>query len=210
MIKRIQRYESSQQEQFRKRKELADCIQQNTEALLRILRMYTQRMGLAQGMEVQAVALDVLQETVVEALEHADRFDTGRQPVAWLLGIGVNVIRRKKDEMMRTGKRECSIEHFSYHQEDTVDSGEALAYVQSISVAGPEAKVEEDERVEQLLALVSAEDRQVLRLAFIHGFSRDALAQQLGLTSGSVRVKLHRALSRLRLAWHEQAEGNNE
>lgn len=207
MAKEIQRHESNQQDQFQKRQELANCIQENMELLLRTLCMYTQRMGLAQGTEVQAVALDVLQETVVEALEHAERFETGRQPVAWLLGIGVNVIRRKKDEARRTGLRELSIHHLSNSREDPASDGVLLDSLPSVSVAGPEVKVEEEENAERLLALVPVEDRRVLQLAFIYGFSRETLAQQLGMTPGSVRVKLHRALSRLRSAWREQAEG---
>ena len=41
-------------------------------------------------------------------------------------------------------------------------------------------------------------------LAFVQGFEREALAQKLGISPGATRVRLHRALKRLRLAWSEQ------
>jgi DNA-directed RNA polymerase specialized sigma24 family protein len=64
----------------------------NVASLLGIIRSYVKRMGLASGEDVSAVALEVLQEVVLEALDHAGRFNPTGQPMAWLLGIAMNVI----------------------------------------------------------------------------------------------------------------------
>ena len=53
---------------------LIECIADNVASLLGIIRSYVMRMGLARGEEVSTVALEVLQEVVLEALDHADRF----------------------------------------------------------------------------------------------------------------------------------------
>ncbi len=54
---------------------LIEFITDNVASLLGILRSYVRRMGLARGEEVPAVAVEVLQEVVIEALDHADRFN---------------------------------------------------------------------------------------------------------------------------------------
>src|SRR6516164_4591882 len=93
-------YRTSTATDFNKQR-LVDFLTDNVATLLGILRSYVQRMGLARGEEVAAVAVEVLQEVVIEALDHADRFDPTGQPMAWLLGIAINVIKRKKAEQVR-------------------------------------------------------------------------------------------------------------
>ena len=55
-----------------KKQQLIAFLTENTAPLLGTLRSYVQRMSLATGNDVPAVALEVLQEAVVEALKHAD------------------------------------------------------------------------------------------------------------------------------------------
>jgi RNA polymerase sigma-70 factor (ECF subfamily) len=66
--------------------------------------------------------------------------------------------------------------------------------------------LEADENVRALLANVSADDAHVLRLAILNGLDGEALARELSITPGAARVRLHRALTRLRRA--VQAERN--
>src|SRR3977135_569715 len=77
------------------KRQLIEFLSTTIEPLLGILRSYVQRMGLARGEEVPAGALEVLQAMAMEALDHADRFNPTGQPMAWLLGIATNVIKRK-------------------------------------------------------------------------------------------------------------------
>src|SRR5260370_33005584 len=79
---------------------LVDFITDNVASLLGILRSYVQRMGLARGEEVSTVAVEVLQDVVIEALDNADRFNPPGQPKAGLLAKEHNVIKSKKDEVL--------------------------------------------------------------------------------------------------------------
>jgi RNA polymerase sigma factor (sigma-70 family) len=187
-----------------KKQQLITFLSANTAPLLGTLRSYVQRMGLARGDNVPAVALDVLQETVVEALNHADRFNSTGQPMAWMLGIAVNVIKRKKAELAKRSWRETSITDLSIHQEEPLSEGELFDQLTPCSLAGPEQAIEANEQASSLLALVSTEDQRILRLAFLYDCEREALAEQLGITPVAARVRLHRALSRLRGAWRKQ------
>ncbi len=183
---------------------LLDFLTENTGPLLGTLRSYVQRMGLAQGEAVPPTALEVLQETVIEALDHSTRFDPVRQPMAWLLGIAMNVIKRKKVERAKHYKHEFSIGQLTQFHGESLSEGEYFELVAPLVFAGPEQDVEADEEAASILALVSAEDRHILRLAYVYEFERESLALQLGITPGAARVRLHRALARLRTAWREQ------
>jgi RNA polymerase sigma factor (sigma-70 family) len=183
---------------------IIECITDNVASLLGILRSYVKRMGLANGEEVPAVAIEVLQEVVLEALDHADRFNQTGQPMAWLLGIAINVIKRNKTELIKRSQRELSIGGFSLMQEEHLSESELFDQLTADSSAGPDQEIAADEQAELLLSLVSPEDQHILMLAFLQGFEREALAQKLGISPGATRVRLHRALKRLRLAWSEQ------
>jgi RNA polymerase sigma factor (sigma-70 family) len=183
---------------------LVDFITDNVASLLGILRSYVQRMGLARGEAVPAVAVEVLQEVVLEALDHADRFNPTGQPMAWLLGIAINVIKRKKVELAKRSQRELSIAELSLAQEEHLSEHELFDQLKADSSVGPDQEIAANEQAELLLSLVSPEDQHILMLAFLQGFEREALAQKLGISAGATRVRLHRALKRLRLAWSEQ------
>jgi RNA polymerase sigma-70 factor (ECF subfamily) len=183
---------------------IIEYITDNVASLLGIIRSYVKRMGLASGDDVPAVALEVLQEVVLEALDHADRFNPTGQPMAWLLGITINVIKRNKAERIKRSQRELSMSNLSLMQEDQHSESELFDQLTANSYAGPDQEIAANEQAELLLSLVSPEDQHILMLALLQGFSFEALAQQLGISAGATRVRLHRALKRLRLAWSEQ------
>ncbi len=138
-----------------------------------IICAYVQSMGLATGDEVKPVALEVMQEAVIEALHHADRYDPNRRMMAWLLGIALNVIRRKKAETLKRQRRELSLSQLTQlYSEATEPISEDDLLNQHIasSQMGPEQTVEGDEQVNALLSLVSNDDQQILRLALLEDF----------------------------------------
>jgi len=180
---------------------IIEFINENVASLLGIIRSYVKRMGLASGEDVPAVAVEVLQEVVLEALDHADRFNPTGQPMAWLLGIAINVIKRNKAELIKRSQRELSMSDMSLMQEDHLSESELFDQLAAHSSAEPDQEIAANEQAELLLSLVSPEDQRILMLAFVQGFEREALAQKLGISPGATRVRLHRALKGLRLAW---------
>ena len=186
------------------KRELLAFLYEQSDPLLGTIRAYVQRSGVANGVEVRAVALDILQETVVEALAHADRFTPTRQPMAWLLGIAVNILKRKKVERAKHWRREVPLYQLSSPQIEATGTSYLLDTMSMPLYDGPEQKYIVEEQTRDLLALVSRDDQQILRLAILENFDRESLAQRLGITSGAARVRLHRALERLRIAWTNQ------
>lgn len=178
---------------------LRQFLQENSASLLGIIRSYVLRMGLAQGTMVELLAADVLHDTVIEGLAHAERFDPATQPRAWLLAIAVNVLKRKKADQARRYQREVTMSEVSGSEDaDFFDQFSAL------TGPGPEHSFEVNERVNELLALVSHEDREVLSLALLHDLDMRTLAQALNVSPGAARVRLHRALNRLRTAFKKK------
>jgi RNA polymerase sigma-70 factor (ECF subfamily) len=185
------------------RRLLLEFLTEHTAPLLGSLRSYVQRMGLARGQAVPAVALEILQEVAVEALAHAERFDPDRQPMAWLLGIGMNVIKRKRTEAAKRARREVTFGHLALLLPEVQCEDDLLDLIAPFMLADPEQDIEANEQATLMLALVSLEDQRILRLAILADFEREALARKLGITPVAARVRLHRALNRLRSAWQE-------
>ena len=191
---------------------LLECIEQNVESLLGSISLYVRRMGLDGGADARGLAVEILQETVVEALDHADSFTATRQPTAWLLGIAVNVIRRKRVEQAKHGRREISLGHLAeqYPQSDSEeDMLDRLTFISATESDAGQA-LESDEEVAEMLSLVSPADQEVLRLGVLEDIDRDMLAQRLGIAPGTARMRLHRALHRLRTAWFKQQEAEQK
>lgn len=180
------------------------CIQEQSERLMATIRSYVQRFGLADGSQTGTVAAEILQETVVEALAHADTFVPGRQPFVWLLGIALNMMRRRRVSQAKRSQRELSLSSLAAHagMESESDLLEQLVAPGENSL---EQEVEVRLQVAALLALVSPEDQQVISLALLEDFQRAGLARRLGLSPNTARMRLSRALDRLRVALSKQS-----
>ena len=185
---------------------LLQFLEDHRAPLLSTIRFYARCLSL-DAEDGEHIAIEVLQETVIEALNHAGRFDPTRQPRPWLLGIALNIIKRKKADMARRQQREVTLGQLSRLHPEYVTESDLLDHLIPPSEIGPEQEVEADEQVRALLSLVSVEDQEVLCLAILEGFEREALAQRLGTTVGTAGMRLHRALRRLRAAWDEQQRG---
>lgn len=162
--------------------------------MTRTLDVYLRRAGLSIS------AGELLNDVVIEALKHEARFNQQRQPRAWLLGIAANLIRRKQAELARLDRREPLARDLYPGDEPSDDEVfDWLAVFASGSITSL-AELEANETVNRLLAGVSADDARVLRLAILSGMDGETLAGELGITPGAARVRLHRALNRLRRA----------
>ncbi len=182
---------------------LKEVIQQESESLKRAVELYVARAGLTAGQrQAESIAGEILGELTVEALQHADRFDPSRQAYAWLLGIAANLIRRRQVEQAKLARREPLARGESGDPDMSED--ELFDRLFPPHAHDPGEAMEQDQQVEALLARVSAEDRWVIRLAILDDLDGEALARELMVRPGAARVRLHRALLRLRAALESQ------
>jgi len=194
---------------------LSDFIRDNGPIIIRTLRVFVFKAGLAKGDAVREIADEVLQETTVEALKAAHRFDNSRQPRAWLLGIAVNIIKRKRAKEAIKRRTEVAVQDVplgnemlaSSHQSDN-ELFDYLAAIARKKQAEPSSAFlplndlardyEANNVAEAMLARCSNEDQTILRLAILDELDGDAVAWRLGVPPGTARVRLHRAIKRLR------------
>lgn len=150
---------------------------------------------------MQALAREIFQDVAVEAIEHADRFTEGCRPLPWLLGIALNIIKRRNVAEAKRAQRELNNSDITLPSADTQADATLLEQTADGLAAEQFARIEDDAEAEDLLALVPEADREVLRLAVVEGWSGEALARKLGTSAVAARVRLYRALARLRIAW---------
>jgi RNA polymerase sigma-70 factor (ECF subfamily) len=182
------------------RQRLRDTLEHEAGSLHCILRHYVLRAGLATCETADTAASELLNQATIEALDHVERLEEVREPAAWLVGIAANLIKRQREDCARRNRREPLIRDLVAWSDSDLSDGELFDLVCHWADAGPSDGVEMQERIERLLAHVSASDQNVLRLAVLNDLSGDRLAEALRTTPGAARVRLHRALSRLRAA----------
>lgn len=131
------------------------------------------------------VAEDLTAETFLKVVRAADRFDPARgTPKAWILTVARNVLG---DWRRRSRLR----------QYVTLGTMHDLVY----EAPSPEERLLREEEVGRLLDAVASlgeADRELIGLRYGSGLDTAEVAQILGVSEGSVRTRLWRALGRLR------------
>ena len=182
---------------------LVTFIQQESAALYQIVRSYVVRMGLvspADAEQVGQATQELVNEVVIEALQHADRFDPARRPMPWLLGIGINRIRMKLRQRVRDP--EIPVRDLYPATEEELGDDELFERFGAFIAADPAERIEQETGLDGLLAQLSDTDRQIVRLAILYDLNSTTIAAELGITPSAARVRLHRAVKRLR-SWFE-------
>ena len=182
---------------------LENFIKEESVVLHKILRQYVLRGGLVGGGDVNTVAYELLNEVIVEAFVHAERLKDDIQPRAWLLGIAANLIKREQANRAKRERREPLIRDL-YAQSEEALSEDELFDLLPVTSERSLTELEANDTINSLLFGLTKRDADVLRLAILYDFDGAALAQALNITANAARVRLHRALDRLREVHRER------
>src|SRR5437868_8201088 len=123
-------------------------------------------------------AEDAVQEAAMKAWQKRRTFRPGAEPRPWFLAIVANECR-----MARRRRRWSSIDQVRVKPDTRGDDPMAT---------------EEADQLRRALARLAHADRLVLVLRFYLDFSNEEVARTLGISAGAARVRVHRALNRLR------------
>jgi RNA polymerase sigma-70 factor (ECF subfamily) len=127
---------------------------------------------------------DVAQEVCIAVVSALPRYqDMGRPFASFVFGIASH----KVADAMRSAAR------LAVPTEDLPDGPDDRPGPEETAVAYLEA-----ERARALLARLPVNQRQLLVLRVLSGFSAEETGHALGMSAGAVRVAQHRALARLR------------
>ncbi|MEJ3653329.1 sigma-70 family RNA polymerase sigma factor [Actinomycetes bacterium KLBMP 9759] len=131
---------------------------------------------------------DLTADTFVTAIDTAHRFDPRRgRPVAWLLGIARHVLLRHLRSRATERRAVARI------------SGRRL--LDTSDIHRLEERIDAERRAQRLLGdldRLSAREREVVELVDRAGLTTPEAARALGVTTGVVRIRRHRAHTRLR------------
>lgn len=126
-------------------------------------------------------AEDLVQATFVEAIEHAERYDTGKRLTPWLIGILINHVRRER----RRATKSPPIGASTNGPTNPLDVAEQQEVGKCIS-----------EALHGLPMLY----RQVLTLRLLHGLQPTQIATALGCPVATCKTRLQRGMEMLRNA----------
>lgn len=183
-------------------------LQEHAASLKKILCAYVLRMGLARGENVRLVADEAFQDAMLEVMAHGERFVSMAQPRSWFLAVAANILKRKRASFARRYRFEVLVSEL-VAETSQFSEADVLEQITVSTAPGPEQSFESREQVQEMLSLISPEDAEVLRLALLRELDTESIARELGVSNGAARVRLHRALKRLRKAWNERERGDD-
>ncbi|MGF7123055.1 RNA polymerase sigma factor ShbA [Rhodococcus sp. BE178] len=136
-----------------------------------------------QGMRYPS-AEDITQEVCIAVLRALPRYENRGRFIAFVYGVASH----KVVDAVRAVGRDRSVPVETVPDVPTRDDGPEEHALRS----------EQLQRTEQMLDVLSAQQRTILHLRIIDGRTATDTADALGMTPGAVRVAQHRALTRLR------------
>ena len=117
---------------------------------------------------------DLYQETWLRVVRHADRFDAARRFSTWLFQIAVNLCR-------------------DWHRRPPPE----VRPLEDEPAAAELDRTDAALDAEHLLAQLPAAQREVVILRYYHDLSEDDVALMLDIPKGTVKSRLHQAITRL-------------
>jgi RNA polymerase sigma-70 factor (ECF subfamily) len=150
------------------------------------------------------LASDVFQNTFLQVYLKANQYQAGRPVRPWLFTIATH---QAIDALRRTGRHNAARldEPTERGGDDVMDEGLGR-FLESPS-PGPVAQLESEERrqlVRDSVAQLPEFLRQTVILAYFQGLKYGDVAEILGIPVGTVKSRLHTALTRLQEAWTAQ------
>lgn len=132
----------------------------------------------------RSFAEDVTSEAFIKAAKAFDRFDPERaQFSTWVITIA----------------RNCAISYMRKHGKEFTASDAAIdPDLQATRDEYPSLERDDVQTAEILLASISEEDREIVRLKYYEGLQNKEIADLLGLNASTIGTRVHRAVAAMR------------
>jgi RNA polymerase sigma-70 factor, ECF subfamily len=173
------------------RRLIADCLGGQRDAFGELVTRYQARLFNAALRLVQSPddAADVVQDAFLNAFQSLHTFKGDAEFFTWLYRIAFNTaisLKRKKRPSISLESHAGETGHDPDDPSDFVKPGAALE------------RTEDERQLNEAIARLSPEHREVLLLKDIEGMKYEEIAAVLGVPIGTIRSRLHRARLELR------------
>jgi RNA polymerase sigma factor (sigma-70 family) len=148
----------------------------------------------------QDIADDVVQETLMEAWRHIENLHTAERFSAWLDGICRNVCRRQARTQATLSRQNASLTDLRQDTEHEHDDAPSFDIPDPQAIDPAELLNREDMAtlLNRALAYLPAETRELVELCYLAELPQREVAAQLGMATGALELRLHRARKLLR------------
>ncbi|MHB8253633.1 MAG: RNA polymerase sigma factor [Acidiferrobacter sp.] len=164
---------------------IAQCLAGETDAFRPLVDRYARMVhGVIGRLSPGADVDDLAQQTFLSAFEHLGQYAEGARFSTWLCQIAINKTR----DHMRAARRRPATIAFEDGDDSRVEEGPENTAVSR----------EGGGRLETALAQLREGDRELIVLKYVLDHSYESVAQILGISIGSAKVRGLRARERLR------------
>ena len=167
-----------------------EIVNRYRNGLYAFLRMFLNRRELVE---------DVFQETFLQLFNSRESFDTSRPLRPWLFTIAAN----KAKDALRKWQRKNAIPIGTMTDSEDMSFDDMLNSVTSDSTK-PYEQLQKDEtalRVRRIISDMPENLREILVFAYFNRFSYKQMAEILSIPIGTVKSRLHTAVSRFSKEW---------
>jgi RNA polymerase sigma-70 factor, ECF subfamily len=190
---------------------LADSLAGNDAAFRTLVERYSREVFqfVARFTRNEAAADDVVQETFLQVYQSAGSFDPGRSFRPWLFAIAANKAR----DHLRSSARKREVALSAGMPSGEGDEATLLNFLSNEELP-PSELLEADEQREIVREIVSRMPdnlREVLVLGYYHHFAYKEIAEVLSVPLGTVKSRLHAAVSYFADAYKQKLkEGSSD
>ncbi|NLX06207.1 MAG: RNA polymerase sigma factor [Phycisphaerae bacterium] len=161
------------------------------------------RQQLLRMLRDQTAADDLAQEVFLRVWTRAEQWNGAGPLRAWLLRVATNLTLNHLRSIRR--RRQTPLQPPREPDDDETEPS-MPGWMVDAAALGPDALAEQAERgelVRRLLAQLSDDKREVLRMVHEDQLPLRDVAERLGVPEGTVKSRLHYALRRLAAQWHD-------
>jgi RNA polymerase sigma-70 factor (ECF subfamily) len=163
---------------------------------------------LRQFLNRQDLVEDVFQETFLQLFTSRDSFDDTRPLRPWLFTIAAN----KAKDALRKWQRTSAIPIGTIADAQDLSFDEVINTLTASEISMPHEEIEKNEtalHVGRIIMNMPENLREILILAYFNKFSYKQMAEILSIPIGTVKSRLHTAVSRFAKDW-KASNGSKE
>lgn len=198
LLKHSESEEISQEEIIRRENLLREAFDQHKRKLMIAILAFTQ---------TRAEAEDVFQETFLQAVRRAERYNPANSALPWLKKVAFNIARHGWRKQSTERKYILPAAEAAKEQKFSLDDDFSEAALFDLLSKSPiNAGEAATERVEFVVAILTNEEREILEMRFVDKLSGEEVAARFGISRELLDMRVYRAKNKLRKALNLDAK----